>query len=124
MGTGKKHTHHHHALSCLHFHDNHMHHEDASPSSAAMHGRDGKVNVEGTLKGANCWKGFGVWRPFLRGTRKGAEFLLATAIACMGVEGNAGDKRTKKGVTFLEGVFVKVSPATIHANFLRAVLKG
>ena len=40
-----------------------------------------KINVEGALKGAHCWQGFGVRGPFLHGTWKGAELLLATTMA-------------------------------------------
>ena len=56
---------------------------------------DGKVNVEGALKMANCWKGFGVGDPFLHETWKGVDVLLATAMACTGIAGDAGDERTK-----------------------------
>ena len=47
--------------------------------------------------------------------------MLATAMACTKIAGDAGDEWTKMGINSLEGVFVRASPATIHANFLRAV---
>ena len=41
-----------------------------------------------------------MWGQFLQGTWKGTVFLLATAMTCIGIAGDASDERTKKGGKF------------------------
>ena len=54
----------------------------------------------------------------MHGTWKGAEFWLATVMACRGL----GRGYRRKEVNSFEGVLARASPAKIHANFLRAVV--
>ena len=53
--------------------------------------------LKGALKGVHFCRGVGVWGPFLHGTWKGAEFRLATVMACRGL---GRGYRQKGGISY------------------------
>ena len=64
----------------------------------AMHGRGWQGKCQRGVKGGKLLAG--IWcrgGSFLHRTWKRAIFLLVIAMACMGIAGDAGNERTKRG---------------------------